>query len=71
MGHNAETLVSTYVGAPDTDKTLANTRITAALSYDSLILVGDALLQDGNQVSKSGDRRFVKHHRLPARIEFH
>ncbi|HMJ76479.1 MAG TPA: tyrosine-type recombinase/integrase [Iamia sp.] len=32
MGHSVETLVSTYVGALDTDEELANTRITAALS---------------------------------------
>jgi len=32
MGHSVETLVSTYVGALDTDEALANERITAALT---------------------------------------
>jgi integrase len=32
MGHSVETLVSTYVGALDTDECLANTHITAVLA---------------------------------------
>jgi integrase len=32
MGHSVETLVSTYVGALDTDESLANTRITEVLA---------------------------------------
>lgn len=32
MGHSVETLVSTYVGAPDTDEALANSRISDALA---------------------------------------
>jgi integrase len=34
MGHSVETLVSTYVGALDTDESLANARITAALECE-------------------------------------